>query len=148
MREDEEFFRQIAMREIVCPCGEDCLDAKGKWVVKPKETASKKTGNPMITKHNTLDGLNECMASYVIGLHKRWLNNDMVKIKLKTEFKNTDNVARWLSVFGTPTEVSTVMQQVVAKLKFYRFSQPTEITEAASSLFGRIWEEMFLLLQK
>lgn len=134
------------MQEIVCPCGENCLDQKGQWQVEPKEKASKKTGNPMITKHKTLAGLNECMASYVIGLHKRWLTNEMVKIKLSSVVGNTAYITRRLSTFGSLPKVSEAMQKVVEKLRFYRFSQPTEITEAASSLFGPIWDEITKLM--
>lgn len=148
MRDDEEFFRQIAMQEIVCPCGEDCLDAKGQWVVEPKEKASKKTGNPMITKHKTLTDLNECMATRVIVLHRQWMTNEMVKIKLTSKFKAAAYVARKLGNFSTSPAVLEAMEKVVAKLGFYRFSQPMEITEAASDMFGKIWEEVSLVLPK
>jgi hypothetical protein len=148
MRDDEEFFRQIAMQEIVCPCGEDCLDAKGKWIVEPKTKATKKTGNPMITKHKALTDLNECMATYVIGLHKRWLQNEMVKIKLASEAKNASYSLNKISTVLKSPEVLSAMEKVVAKLGFHKFSHPKEITEAASDLFGKIWEEVSLVMPK
>lgn len=146
MRDDEEFFQQIAMQEIVCPCGEDCLDAKGQWLVEPKQKASKKTGNPMITKHKSLSDLNECMATFVIGLHKRWLQNEMVKIKLASESKNASYSLNKISTALRSPEVLSTMEKVVEKLGFYRFSQPKEISEAASEMFGKIWEEVSLVM--
>lgn len=134
------------MQEIVCPCGEDCLDQKGQWQVEPKEKASKKTGNPMVTKHKTLAGLHECMASYVLLLHRRWVQNAMVKIKLASQFRQFEYVTKKLDTFRVATPIFTSMQKVVEKLKFYRFSNPTEISEAAASMFGLIWDEMLKIV--
>lgn len=145
MRTDEEFFQQIAMREIVCPCGEACLDQKGPWRKEPKEKASKKTGNPLISKHVTLAGLHECMACRVLELHERWLKNSAVRIKLQSKVGNLTGIDAYIRM--TRAELEDVFSKVVEKLKFYRYSHPTEVEEAASDAFGQIWHEAIVLLK-
>ena len=156
MRNDEEFFRQVAMQEIVCPCGENCLDQKGRWKRVPKETSKKKTGNKMVSKHLTLDGLLDCIGSYVFQLHEKWIRHDSARIKLE----QTCRVVRrksgligkdihWIMNqirMGFKDREEEMFKKVIEKLKFHQYSQPSEVDDAASREFGQIWAEMAVLL--
>ena len=149
MRTDEEFLQQVAMQEIVCPCGEDCLDQKGVWQHEPKEKASKKTGNPMISKHNTLAGLHECIACRVLALHERWLKNPAVRIKLSTVVTGPGGLTGVDAYIGmhARSALTIAFERAVERLKFYRYSQPSEIDEAASTFFGSLWHEVIARLK-
>lgn len=100
----------------------------------------------MITKHSTLTGLMECMAAHVMDLHDRWLKNPAVRIKLTKTYGDLTGVDLWLRVAGRP-ELFTALETTMERLRFYKYSVPSEINEAASDKFGIIWHETLSILK-